>query len=159
MSNYISALQTVLADSYSLYLKTQNYHWNVEGPNFKSLHELFEEHYRDLFEANDDIAERIRALGEKVDGSYDGFAKRTTIGAPDHTLDDAGMVKDLFQSHQQLIKSMKVALEAAQGADDEVTTDLMVQRLNAHEKACWMLRSILPASERKDVPSAANYAA
>lgn len=88
MSNYVSALQAVLADSYSLYLKTQNYHWNVEGQHFRSLHLMFEEQYNDLFAANDEIAERIRALGEKVDGSYEGFAKRTKITPPNKDLEE-----------------------------------------------------------------------
>lgn len=159
MSNYISALQAVLADSYSLFVKTQNYHWNVEGPHFKSLHEMFEEHYRDLFEANDDIAERIRALGEKVDGSFGGFGKLSNLSAPDHTLDETGMVRDLFESHQQVMKSMKTALEAAQDAGDEVTADLMIGRLAVHEKTAWMLRSILPKDTRENLQAPASYAA
>ena len=159
MSNYVTALQAVLADSYSLYLKTQNYHWNVEGPHFRSLHLMFEEQYNDLFAANDDIAERIRALGEKVDGSYDGFAKLTKIKPGNKDLDEMEMVKDLFQSNQQLIATMQSCLEAAQSAGDEVTTDMMVGRLNAHEKTCWMLRSVLPAEMRKGLDAPASYAA
>jgi len=159
MSNYISALQAVLADSYSLYLKTQNYHWNVEGPHFRSLHLMFEEQYNDLFTANDDIAERIRALGEKVDGSYDGCAKLTKIKPGNKDAEAMEMVKDLFESHQQLIATMKTCLEAAQSANDEVTTDMMVGRLNVHEKACWMLRSFLPAEMRGDLKAPASYAA
>lgn len=159
MSNYITALQSVLADSYSLYLKTQNYHWNIEGPHFKPLHELFEEQYRDLFEAIDDIAERIRALGEKVDGSYSGFSKLTKMSEANKDLDDVAMIKDLFASNQQLMETMKVTLEAAQDAGDEVTTDLMIGRLTVHEKASWMLRSSLPASERASLDAPAKYAA
>jgi starvation-inducible DNA-binding protein len=157
MSNYISALQAVLADSYTLYLKTQNYHWNVEGPHFKPLHELFEEQYNDLFAANDDIAERIRALGEKVDGSYEGFAKLTKISPANIDLDASAMVSDLFKSNQQLIATMKICMEAAQGAGDEVTTDMMIGRLQAHEKACWMLRSSLSKADREALKVAASY--
>ena len=159
MSNYISALQTVLADSYSLYLKTQNYHWNVEGPHFASLHALFEVQYNDLFAANDEIAERIRALGEKVDGSYDGFAKLTGMTPADKDLEAMEMVKDLFEGNQLMIKTLKSCLEAAQGAEDEVTTDLMIGRISVHEKANWMLRSILPKELRDGVKAAASYAA
>lgn len=159
MSNYISALQAVLADSYSLYLKTQNYHWNVEGPNFRSLHLLFEEQYNELFLANDEIAERIRALGEKVDGSYGGFAKLTKITPANKDFEEMDMVKDLFESNQQMIATMKSCMQAAQSADDEVTTDLMIARISVHEKASWMLRSTLPAAMRKGADSAASYAA
>ncbi len=159
MSNYISALQVVLADSYSLYLKTQNYHWNVEGPHFAALHTLFEAQYTDLFAANDEIAERIRALGEKVDGSYEAFAKLTGMSTADKDLEAMEMVKDLFDSNQLMIKSLKSCLEAAQSAEDEVTTDLMIGRINVHEKASWMLRSTLPKELRDNVESPASYVA
>lgn len=159
MSNYVRALERVLADSYALYVKTQNYHWNVEGPHFKSLHELFELQYRDLFEANDEIAERIRALGAKVDGSFNGFAKLTEISEPNKEIEDTAMVVDLFHSQQVIAKSLKAALEAAQSAGDEVTADMMIARLNVHEKAAWMLRSILPKAEREKLSAPAAYAA
>lgn len=159
MSNYITALQAVLADSYSLYLKTQNYHWNVEGPHFRSLHLMFEEQYNDLFAANDEIAERIRALGEKVDGSYDGFAKLTKIAPPNKDAEALEMVKDLFGSNQQMVASLKTCLQAAQGADDEVTADMMIARINVHEKASWMLKSFLPQDMRAGLDAPASYAA
>lgn len=159
MSNYIKGLQAALADSYGLYLKTQNYHWNVEGPHFKSLHELFEEQYRDLFEAIDDLAERIRALGEKVDGSYEGFQSLSKIKPGNPDLEEMEMVKDLFESNQQLIETLKTCMQAAQESGDEVTTDMMIERLNAHEKASWMLRSIMPKAERGKAKTPANYAA
>lgn len=157
-NNYITALQSVLADSYLLYLKTQNYHWNVEGRHFSHLHALFETQYTELAAANDIIAERIRALGEKVDGTYAGFSKRASIKEGDCTLDENAMVKDLFESNQQIVKTLKTAMSAAESADDQVTVDLMVGRTTAHEKAAWMLRSSLPDAIRETAPAAANYA-
>ncbi len=157
MSNYITALQAVLADSYTLYLKTQNYHWNVEGPHFKSLHEMFEEQYRELFDANDEIAERIRALGEKVDGTYKGFSDKASIKEGDMNLGEHAMVTDLFKSNRQVVKTIKTAMDAAEEADDQATVDMMVARTQAHEKAAWMLRSILPDAERKKLDAAADY--
>lgn len=159
MSNYVAALQNVLADNYTLYLKTQNYHWNVEGPNFKSLHELFEVQYNDLFAANDEIAERIRTLGEKVDGSYAGFSKRATIKEAKLGLDEMEMVRDLFESNQQMIKTLKTALDAAQAAGDEVSADLLIGRITVQEKASWMLRSTLPDALRDKSEKPAHYAA
>lgn len=156
-NNYISALQSVLADTYMLYIKTQNYHWNVEGPHFASLHVLFEGQYTELAAAVDEIAERIRALGEKVDGSYIGFSKRATIKEGDCTLPEHAMVKDLFESNKQIVKSIKAAMSAAEDADDQATIDLMVGRTTAHEKAAWMLRSSLPDAIRDSAPAAAKY--
>jgi len=157
-NNYIPALQAVLADTYTLYLKTQNYHWNVEGRHFKQLHELFEEQYKDLAEANDDVAERIRTLGEKVDGSYKGFAKHASIQEGDYTLDENAMVKDLFDSNLQMVKTLKTAMDAAEAVDDQASVDMMVERTQVHEKAAWMLRSVLPEAIRNEMQPAAKYA-
>ena len=135
-------LKTVLADSYTLYLKTQNYHWNVTGPNFHSLHVMFEEQYTDLAVANDDIAERIRALGEVAPGSYKAFSKLATVKEADDTPPDAStMVKHLAQDQTVLLASLQDALEAAQKAGDEVTVGMVSERMTVHEKNRWMLQS------------------
>lgn len=134
-------LQKALADNYSLYLKTQNYHWNVTGPHFKSLHDLFEEQYNDLFAANDDIAERIRILGHKVPASLELFGQTTDIKSGDENLDAIAMVSELANDQHIVIASLKAALAEAEKVDDEVTIDLMVERITAHEEAAWMLNA------------------
>lgn len=136
------ALKKILADTYGLQLKTQNYHWNVEGPHFRSLHLMFEEQYNELFTAVDGIAERIRALGEKAPGTYSEFAKLSKIKEGDSELEGLAMAKDLYQSNQQLSKNLKAALAVAEKADDASTADLLTQRITVHDKAAWMLKSI-----------------
>lgn len=155
--NYVKALHIVLADTYTLYLKTQNYHWNVEGERFKSLHELFELQYTELAAAVDEIAERIRALGEKVDGTYEGFAKLRTLDEAKMDISDVEMVQDLFESNKQVVASLQKAREVAEDADDQVTVDMAIGRTAVHEKAAWMLRSSLPEAFRKKADSAASY--
>ena len=135
------SLNIVLADSYALYLKTHNYHWNVVGPSFRSLHMMFEEQYTDLAVAVDDIAERIRSLGEKAPGTFSEFAKLTTIKEGDKNASANDMVEDLAQSQDQIVVSLKEALSVAQKAEDEVTSDLLIGRMAIHEKAAWMLKS------------------
>ena len=157
--NLIKALEVVLADSYALALKTQNYHWNVEGPNFAALHTMFEEHYNELAPAIDEIAERIRTLGFKAPASYAEFAKLMTLSEGDSSLDESAMVKDLFDSQQQMVVSLKAALGVAQEVDDEVTVGLVTDRISVHEKTAWMLRSSLPASLRESAAKPATYAA
>ncbi len=141
MSNNKTAecLKQVLADTYTLYLKTQNYHWNVTGPQFHSLHVMFEEQYTDYAMAVDEIAERIRAIGHKAPGSYAAYTKMTNISEADESLDGKGMVKDLHASQQALIKSLNAARAAAEEEGDEVSVDLTIQRLTTHEKFAWML--------------------
>lgn len=150
MSNkpVIEGLKKALADTYALALKTQNYHWNVEGEQFSQLHALFEAQYTELAAAIDDIAERIRALGEKSPGSFAAFSKLKSISDADAELDAVGMVKDLYVSNQQVVATVKAAFEKADKAGDEGTADLYVGRMRAHEKAAWMLKSTLPASQR-----------
>jgi starvation-inducible DNA-binding protein len=145
MSNsLVSKLKVVLADNYTLYLKTQNFHWNVTGPQFQSLHTLFEEQYNDLFTANDDIAERIRTLGEFAPGSYKQFAQITNIAeAADTPSSSSDMVKELAEDQDKIIESLTVALEEAQGQNDEATADMMIGRIATHEKNKWMLKSSL----------------
>lgn len=139
-------LKKVLADTYSLLTKTQNYHWNVEGANFSSLHVLFEGQYNELFAAVDVVAERIRALGEKAPGSPSEFKKLSTISEGNSELDANGMLKDLYASNQTTLATLKKALAAAEKASDVSTADLLTQRITAHDKASWMLKSSLPAN-------------
>lgn len=145
MSNkrIIEELMAVLANTYSLYMKTQNYHWNVEGPHFKPLHDLFEEQYTEMADAIDETAEHIRFLGEKVDGRLAKFDEISTLNDPDHTLNADGMIKDLVDSHAKLIDILNNALELADDIDDDVLEDFFIQRLQTHRKAKWFLESSL----------------
>ncbi|MDX5428354.1 MAG: DNA starvation/stationary phase protection protein [Bacteroidota bacterium] len=136
-------LGKALANSYALMVKTQNYHWNIRGLHFKSIHELTEEHYNELFEAIDDLAERIRALGFDAPGSFPEFNNLTNISDPKPGLSELEMVADLLKSHEYLINNLRDVLRAAEKIEDEVTVDMMVDRLTVHEKAAWMLRSMI----------------
>lgn len=136
-------LGRLLADSYTLYLKTHNYHWNVTGPHFNALHTMFEEHYTELATAVDEIAERIRALGLPAPGSYKAFAKLTTIEEADGVPAAMDMVADLVKAHEAVIKTGRDIIPAAEAANDDVTADLVTTRLQIHEKTAWMLRSLL----------------
>lgn len=135
------ALKIVLADNYALYLKTQNYHWNVTGVNFRALHLLFEEQYTDLFTANDDIAERIRTLGAKVPATLGVFALATNIKDGNENADAQTMVQELAGDQAIIIKSLTKTLHAAQELGDEVTIGFVTDRIGVHEKAAWMLKS------------------
>ena len=137
----VDALKQVLADTYALQIKTQNYHWNVEGPQFHSLHLLFEEQYKALFEAVDEVAERIRALGEHAPGSFEVFAKTTKVSPPKDGLEALAMVKDLVKSHELLSDQAKAALAVGEKAGDDSTVDLLTQRITYHDKTAWMLRA------------------
>lgn len=138
------ALKQVLADSYTLYLKTQNYHWNVTGPNFRGLHLLFEEQYKDLFLAVDEIAERLRTTGEYAPGSFKSFSKMTSIKeATDEHIPAPAMVKDLAKDQATIISVLNKAIKAADKAEDEGTADMLTARLKAHQKNQWMLESSL----------------
>ena len=136
-------LSKVLADSYAVYQKTHGYHWNVRGPEFFSLHGLFQQQYTEIWTALDDIAERIRALGELAPQSGSAFGNLTSIseGNPEKTSQE--MLSELVRDHGAVIKTARAALKIAEEAGDEATVDLMTQRLAAHEKAAWMLRSSL----------------
>ncbi|MBL4596798.1 MAG: DNA starvation/stationary phase protection protein [Robiginitomaculum sp.] len=137
------SLKTALADTYALYLKTQNYHWNVTGPNFKTLHLLFEEQYNDLALAVDTIAERIRALGTKAPGTWKAYAAVTTIKDGDENADATSMVQELANDQALVIASLQQTLKAAQNTGDEVSIGVVVERMSVHEKAAWMLNSSL----------------
>lgn len=134
-------LSKMLADSYALYQKTHGYHWNVHGPEFFSVHNLLELQYQEVWEALDTIAERIRALGEYAPMGYGAFANLTSIkdGEPDK--DAASMLRELVADNETVIATARKVLEVAQAGGDDVSVDLMTQRLAAHEKAAWMLRS------------------
>lgn len=132
-------LQVVLADTYTLYLKTQNYHWHVRGMQFKSLHELFELHYQDLASAIDLLAERIVMRGERAAASFKEYLALKTLkeGQPDLTA--LQMLRELAADHQSMIHLLNETLHLAQEVHDEATISLLVERIAVHEKAHWML--------------------
>jgi starvation-inducible DNA-binding protein len=136
-------LSKVLADSYMLYLKTHNYHWNVTGELFHSLHEQFEEQYTELADAIDEIAERIRALGYRAPGTFKEFTELTSIEEQQDEPGAMEMVRRLAVGNEQVLRTAREALEPANQAEDEATIDLLTQRLHVHSKTAWMLRSHL----------------
>jgi starvation-inducible DNA-binding protein len=136
-------LSRLLADSYTLYLKTHNFHWNVTGPMFRDLHLLFEEQYTELATAIDLLAERVRTLGAPAPGTYSEFQKLTRIKEPEGVPSAIEMIAELTADHETISRSLRDALPVAQGADDESTASLLADRLAVHEKAAWMLRSLL----------------
>lgn len=140
-------LSKLLADSYTLYLKTHNYHWNVTGPMFQTLHLLFEEQYTELAAAVDEIAERIRALGEPAPGSYKAFARLSRIEESDDDTPPSAeaMIRDLTLGQEAVVRTARSIAPIADAADDEPSMDLLTQRMQVHEKNAWMLRSLLDA--------------
>ncbi|MGB3047574.1 Dps family protein [Dokdonella sp.] len=140
IANHLSKL---LADNYSLYLKTHSFHWNVTGPMFNSLHIMFETQYNELWLANDIIAERIRALDVMAPGSYSQFGKLTSIKEETGTPDWKEMVAQLVEGHESTARTARETIKVADKADDQPTADLATQRVEAHEKTAWMLRSLL----------------
>ena len=133
----------VLADTYSLYLKTHYFHWNVTGPMFQTLHLMFETQYNELWTATDLIAERIRSLGHFAPGSYTEFGKlssiKETVGVPKAR----EMIKQLVSGHEAVARTARSLFPAVEKASDEATADLLTQRIQLHEKTAWMLRSLL----------------
>lgn len=138
-----SELGRLLADSYTLYLKTHNYHWNVTGPMFQTLHLMFETHYTELALAVDLIAERIRSLGEFAPGSYAQFSKLTSIDEETSVPSAIKMIKQLVLGHERVAKTAREIFSIAEDGQDEATLDLLTQRIQLHEKTAWMLRSLL----------------
>ncbi len=136
-------LSRLLADSYTLYLKTHNYHWNVVGPMFNTLHLMFETHYIELAEAVDLIAERIRSLGEPAPATYREFAELSTIDEDTDHPDATEMIKRLVKGHEAVARTARSIYPVVEKASDEPTADLLTQRLQVHEKTSWMLRSML----------------
>jgi starvation-inducible DNA-binding protein len=136
-------LSKVLADSYLLYLKTHNYHWNVTGELFHQLHEQFEGQYTELAEAIDEIAERIRAIGFRAPGTFKEFNELTSIQEDTDQPKALEMVKRLAKANEQVIRTAREALKPANEAEDEATIDLLTERLTVHSKTAWILRSHL----------------
>lgn len=141
--NVAEGLSRLLADSYTLYLKTHNFHWNVTGPMFQSLHAMFEVHYTELATAVDEIAERIRALGEPAPGSYAAFARLSSIQESEDVPQADEMVRQLVEAHEAVAKTARGVLPIADAGNDEVTMGLLADRLAVHEKTAWMLRSMI----------------
>lgn len=136
-------LSKVLADSYMVYLKTHNYHWNVTGELFHSLHEMFEEQYTELAAAIDDIAERIRAIGYRAPGSFKEFSEITSIREDTDPPNAKEMVRQLALDNEAILRTARDVLPICEEATDEATIDLIVERLKVHSKTAWMLRSHL----------------
>ena len=136
-------LARLLADSYTLYLKTHNFHWNVTGPMFSTLHTLFEQHYTELATAVDEIAERIRALGVAAPGSYEQFSRLSSIREETGVPGAAEMIRQLVQGQEAVVKTARSIFPVVESAHDEPSADLLTQRMQIHEKNAWMLRSLL----------------
>jgi len=139
----ISELNGALSDTYTLYLKTQNYHWNVEGPLFNTLHAMFEEQYTELAGAVDELAERIRSLGAYAPGNFEQFRENRRIDGAEETPPEAmQMVKNLAGDHMSVSKALRESIKVAEDAGDTGTADMLTARLEVHEKTAWMLRSM-----------------
>lgn len=139
----IEALSTLLASSYTLYLKTHNYHWNVTGPMFTTLHTMFELQYTELALAVDEIAERIRALGAFAPASYTDFSKLTTVQEETARPAAADMIRNLVADQAAVAEAAHKVIDAAEASRDQATADLATRRIEIHEKNGWMLRSHL----------------
>lgn len=138
-----NGLARLLADSYTLYLKTHNFHWNVTGPMFQTLHLMFETQYNELALAVDLIAERIRALGVFAPGTYHEFAKLTSIKEPDSVPAAKDMIRELVEGQEAVVRTARSIFPIVDDAGDEASADLLTQRMQIHEKTAWMLRSLL----------------
>ena len=136
-------LSKVLAESYTLYIKTHAFHWNVEGPMFNTLHLMFEEQYNELFQAVDEIAERIRALGYPAPGSYKSFSKLSSIKEAEDKIPAEQMIQELLEGQEILIRTLRKLVDLSNNTGDESTADLATTRMKQHEKVAWMLRSLL----------------
>ena len=139
----VEGLSKLLADSYSLYLKTHHYHWNVTGPMFQTLHTMFMTLYNEQWLAVDLIAERIRALGELAPGSYEQFAALTSIAPTKGNPNATAMIRDLVEGQATVVRTARALFSVAEQANDQPTCDLLTQRMQMHEKYAWMLRSLL----------------
>lgn len=139
----VDGLSKLLADSAVLYLKTHNFHWNVEGPMFNTLHLMFMDQYTELWNALDLIAERIRSLGSYAPGSYKKFSQLSSIQETDNHVSAREMIKQLLEGHEAVLKTARNVIPTADAANDEATLDLLTQRIQIHEKTAWMLRSLL----------------
>jgi starvation-inducible DNA-binding protein len=137
------SLSRLLADTYTLYLKTHNFHWNVTGPMFQTLHLMFEQQYNELALAVDLIAERIRALGSRAPGSYREFGRLSSIAEADGEPNAEQMIRELVAGQETVVRTARQAFPIAERAGDQPTLDLLTQRMQIHEKTAWMLRSLL----------------
>jgi starvation-inducible DNA-binding protein len=137
------SLSRVLADTYTLYLKTHNYHWNVTGPMFNDLHAMFMTQYTELWGSVDLIAERIRSLGFPAPGTYRRFVELSSIKEDDDVPEAKRMVKNLLKGHETVARTCREAFPAAERGNDQPTIDILTERMQVHEKTAWMLRSIL----------------
>lgn len=138
-------LSRLLADTYTLYLKTHNFHWNVTGPMFNTLHLMFEGQYNELALAVDSIAERIRALGFPAPGTYKEFVKLSSIAEADGVPAAEDMIRQLVEGHEAVTRTARAIFPETDAAADEPSADLLTQRMQTHEKTAWMLRSLLAA--------------
>jgi starvation-inducible DNA-binding protein len=139
----VQGLNRLLADTYTLYLKTHNFHWNVTGPHFNSLHAMFMTQYTELWAAVDLVAERIRSLGARAPGSYREFGALTSIAEVEGAPGAMEMVRQLVEGHEAVCRTARSVFPVAEAGNDEATLDLLTQRLQVHEKTAWMLRSLL----------------
>lgn len=137
-------LGLILSDLYILYVKTQNFHWNIVDPRFYSLHLFFEEHYKEMAETIDEIAERIRMLGERSPASLKEFLKLASLKESTESLTGDQMIQILLEDHESVIKNLRKEIQRSSESDDEGTADLLINCLRFHEKTAWMLRSHLP---------------
>lgn len=137
-----ASLSRLLADTYTLYLKTQGFHWNVTGPRFYDLHKLFEEQYGELAAANDEIAERIRALGGVAPASYSAFARLARVQEQPRVPAAEAMIRELAQDNREAVRAAQAVVAAADAHEDVGTADLATQRIRMHEKAAWMLDAL-----------------
>jgi starvation-inducible DNA-binding protein len=141
----VDGLSRLLADTYVLYLKTHNFHWNVSGPMFRTLHLMFEEQYTELAGAVDSIAERIRALGFPAPGTYSVYAQLSSIPEPEGVPSAAQMIQQLVEGQEAVVRTARALFPQLERVSDEPTADLLTQRMQVHEKATWMLRVLLEA--------------
>ncbi|MEW6761051.1 MAG: Dps family protein [Pseudomonadota bacterium] len=139
----VESLSTVLADAYMLYLKTHNFHWNVTGPLFSSLHVMFEEQYTEQWNALDEIAERIRALGHFAPATYKRYAELSNIKEEPEVLSSKDMLRQLVDGNETLIRTLRAGVKVADELEDYPTADMLTTRMEVHEKNAWMLRSFL----------------
>jgi starvation-inducible DNA-binding protein len=139
----VEGVSLVLGNTYTLYLKTHNFHWNVTGPMFQTLHLMFEQEYNELATAVDLVAERIRALNAPAPGSYSAFIKLTSIAEETGVPKAEDMIRQLVDGHETVIRVARSVFPVAEDAGDQVTLDLLTQRMQVHEKTAWMLRSLL----------------
>ncbi|MFZ0058730.1 MAG: Dps family protein [Acidimicrobiales bacterium] len=139
----VRGLSAVLGDTYTLYLKTHSYHWNVTGPMFQTLHLMFEAEYNELALAVDEIAERIRALGAPAPGTFREFSQFSSIREDTDSPDATEMIRRLVAGQEAVVRTARAAFAVAEQANDQPTADLLTQRMQIHEKTAWMLRSLL----------------